>query len=85
MSNAVKEALERAIRSVVPSAEIDIHEFHGHWSGTVIAREFDEMTLAERQRKLWERITCDLGSNTVEVGTLSLYSPVEAEALNSDD
>ena len=73
MSLAVKEALERAIHSVVPAAEIDIRVVNGHWCGTVIACEFDDMPCAERQRQVWDKITQDLGSNAVEVGSLQFY------------
>jgi len=51
----------------------------------VVACEFDAMTHSERHRQVWERITHDLGSNAVEVGALQLYSPVEAEAMESED
>jgi acid stress-induced BolA-like protein IbaG/YrbA len=85
MSIAVKEALEFAIHAVVPTAKIDLRVVNGHWCGMVVACEFDAMTHSERHRQVWERITHDLGSNAVEVGALQLYSPVEAEAMESED
>jgi acid stress-induced BolA-like protein IbaG/YrbA len=85
MSIAVKEALEFAIHAVVPTAKIDLKIVNGHWSGVVVAGEFDTMPCCERQRQLWDRINHDLGSNTIEVGNLQLYSPAEAEALEAED
>lgn len=82
---AVKEALEAAIHAVVPTARIDLRVVNGHWSGMVVACEFDAMTCGERHRQVWNRITHDLGSNAVEVGALQLYSPVEAQALEPED
>jgi len=81
---AVKEALELAIHAVVPTARIDLRVVNGHWSGMVVACEFDAMTHGERHRQIWDRITHDLGSNAIEVGALQFFSPVEAEALEAD-
>ena len=80
---AVQVALEKAILAVAPDAEIKIGLVDGHWSGMVIAPQFESMTHLERQRSVWNRIRSDLGAQSREVGILLLYSPQEADSVET--
>ncbi len=82
---AIQAQLEKAIHAVAPTALIDLELVNGHWSGMVVAGEFEELTHLERQRLVLGRIRDDLGAKAErDLGMLFLYSPEEADAIDPD-
>ena len=77
---ALQAALEYAIHGFAPTAVIDVHDEDGHITGTVIAREFANISEPDRQRHVWKRIRDEMGPNSAHIGSLVLYTPEEAEA-----
>jgi acid stress-induced BolA-like protein IbaG/YrbA len=77
---AIPAALENAIHNFAPRATVKVSLTNGHYTGTVIAPEFDQMTHLARQRAIWQQIREQLGAQATQIGMLLLYSPEEAEA-----
>lgn len=79
---AVQKSLETAILQGFPSAKFEIQLEGGHYSGAVIADEFEKLTPLERQQAIWEKIRESLGAEATQVGILLLYTPEEAEIVD---
>lgn len=82
---AIPAILTQAIYDVAPTAVINLGPVNGRYAGTVVAEEFVEMTHLERQTAIWRSIHQGMGPNAGTVGTLLLYSPDEADAVEADD
>lgn len=82
---AVPQALVEAIRNVAPGADIQVGPVNNRFAGIVVAEEFEPLTHLERQSIIWKSIRQRMGIEAQTVGTLLLYSPEEAEAVQEDE
>ena len=81
---AIPATLTDAILHVAPNARIDLKLVSGHFSGSVIAPEFEHLTHLQRQQAVWHQITEEMGPDSQRVGTLLLFTPEEADAIEDE-
>ncbi len=79
---AIPATLTDAILHVAPRAQIELKLVNGHFSGSVIAPEFEHLTHLQRQQAVWHQINEDMGAESQQVGTLLLFTPDEADAID---